>query len=144
MKRRSGRGLSRKWRMRGGGIEASSTAVIVEPRQHRALPFVLRNFATNLPSEWSILVLHGADNEAWLKGLLAPEGELAAIAPRIRLSSLGVADLPWNEYNKMLKTPEFYEKHIPTERFLIFQVDSMICAPHKDLLAKFLDYDYVL
>ena len=144
IKRRGGghrRRASRKWRARGGG--ETPTAVIVEPRQHRALPFVLRNFAANLPPEWSILVLHGTENEAWLKGLLGPQGELAAIAPRIRLSSLGVAKLRVDEYNKMLKTTEFYERHIPTERFLIFQVDSMICAPHKDLLAKFMDYDYV-
>jgi hypothetical protein len=87
--------------------------------------------------------LHGTENEAWLKGLLAAEGELASIAPRVRLSSLGVPSLTFDDYNKMLKKPYFYEKHIPTERFLIFQTDSMICAPHKDLLAKFMEYDYV-
>jgi hypothetical protein len=32
---------------------------------------------------------------------------------------------------------------IPTEMFLVFQADTVICSQHKDLLEKFLTYDYV-
>lgn len=132
-------------RQAGGGAAAAAAAaaaaVIIEPRKHRALPFVLRNFAENLPADWSIFVLHGTENEAWLKDLLA--GELAPVAERIRLRSLGLPKLTVAEYNAMLKTPEFYERHVPAETFLLFQVDSMICSPDKGLLSKFLDYDYV-
>ena len=43
------------------------TAVIVEPRVHNALPFVLKNFDENLPDEWSILVIHGTENNIFIK-----------------------------------------------------------------------------
>jgi hypothetical protein len=97
----------------------------------------LRNFAENLPAAWQILVLHGTENEAWAREAAAPLGS------RVRLASLGVPSLTVAEYNRMLKTPEFYERHVPAETFLLFQTDSMLCAPHKDLLGKFLVYDYV-
>ena len=32
---------------------------------------------------------------------------------------------------------------IPTEMFLIFQTDSIICSKHKDLINNYLKYDYV-
>jgi hypothetical protein len=125
-----------------GGAEDKPTAVIIEPRQHRALPFVLRNFAENLPPEWSILVLHGTDNEAWLKEKLAEGGELAPHAARIKMTSLGIQNLSIFDYSKLLQSIDFHEKYIPSETFLIFQIDSIICKPHKDLLQKFLKYDY--
>ena len=33
------------------------TAIIVEPREHKALVFVLNNFCTNLDENWNIIVL---------------------------------------------------------------------------------------
>lgn len=45
------------------------TAVIVEPRIHNALPFVLQNFHENLSSDWSILVFHGKDNSTFVNDL---------------------------------------------------------------------------
>ena len=37
------------------------TAVIVEPREHKALSFVLNNFLENLSDEWNIIIMHGID-----------------------------------------------------------------------------------
>lgn len=41
-------------------------AIIVEPRIHNALPFVLQNFDENLSDEWSILVFHGTENNIFI------------------------------------------------------------------------------
>ena len=112
----------------------------MEPRAHKALPFVLQNFHENLPANWQILILHTTENANYIKEVIAT---LAAPTGRFQMNSLGVSSLSYSEYNRLLKQAEFYEKFIPTETFLIFQVDSILCAPHKELLNKFLEYDYV-
>ena len=38
------------------------TAIIIEPRQHKALPFVLENFLNNLSEDWSFIIFHGKTN----------------------------------------------------------------------------------
>jgi hypothetical protein len=128
---------------KGGTNEAQTEtplAVIVEPRTHKALPFVLRNFHENLPTDWQILILHSTSNKDFVEKTVA---ELSPPASRFRLRSLGVPSLTYQEYNILLKTAAFYEKYIPAETFMIFQTDSMTCGPHKDLLQKFMSYDYV-
>ena len=35
------------------------TAIIVEPREHKALPYVLENFLNNLSDDWSFIIFHG-------------------------------------------------------------------------------------
>ena len=38
------------------------TAIMIEPRKHRAMELVLRNMNTCLPPEWKIIVFVGDDN----------------------------------------------------------------------------------
>jgi hypothetical protein len=117
------------------------TAIIIEPRKHRALEFVLRNALDNLNPRWSIQVFHGTENEVWLKELL--EKSFQEDLPRITLKNLGVANLGTSqEYSKVLASREFIEA-IPTETFLVFQTDSMINPAQKGLIDKFIHYDYV-
>jgi hypothetical protein len=117
------------------------TAIIIEPRKHRALEFVLRNALDNLDLRWSVQIFHGTENEEWLKQIL--EKSFQKDLPRISLKNLGVSNLKTSqEYNKLLTSREFTEA-IPTETFLIFQTDSMINPAHKNLIEKFIDYDYV-
>lgn len=133
--------VNRRRLQRGGQIPHLYTAVIVEPRQHKSMEFVLRNFLTNLEANWAVLVFHGNQNKEWLETMI--NGPLAEFKSRISLSNLGVDNLEYPEgYNTLLTSKEFYEK-IPTEIFLVFQTDSMICPQHKGLLYKFLKYDYV-
>ena len=117
------------------------TAIIVEPRKHRALSFVVRNVLENLPENWNVQIHHGTENQQFVENLL--ETELSSGRARISLHNLGVANLPTAPaYSKILASREFTEK-IPTETFIVFQTDSMINPNHKDLLGKFLKYDYV-
>lgn len=117
------------------------TAIIVEPRKHRAMEFVLRNALDNLDSRWSLRIFCSAQNENWLKELLAKsfQNDLERISwKRLEFSNLGSS----LEYNQILASREFTEA-IPTETFLVFQTDSMINPAHKGLLEKFMEYDYV-
>lgn len=114
------------------------TAIIVEPRKHNALRFVLKNFLDNLDNTWNILIYHGMDNKNFLleikNGL--PDSH------RIQLKNLNVSHFGTDDYNKLLYRRDFYD-NIPTEVFLIFQTDSMICKENKNYISAFIEYDYV-
>jgi hypothetical protein len=116
------------------------TALIVEPRKHPALHLILKNFLENLDTRWKFMIFHGTENEQWLREMI--DSEFISDKDRIQLNNLNVSNLSWKEYNKLCSTSEFIEK-IPTEQFLIFQVDTMICHSEKNLIYDFLKYDYV-
>lgn len=117
------------------------TAVVIEPRKHRALPFLLRNLLENLPITWIIQVFHGLGNSEWLEEHLK-EFQPAARA-RILLVPVRVQNFETSRsYSEFVASREFLAE-IPTETFLIAQTDSMINPKHKHLLDKFLQYDYV-
>jgi hypothetical protein len=103
------------------GFLEKYTAIIIEPRKHRALEFVLRNILDNLDARWSVQIFHGTENESWLKEIL--EKSFQKDLPRIVLKNLGVSNLKNSkEYSQILTTRQFIE-NIPTETFLIFQTD---------------------
>jgi len=113
------------------------TAIIVEPRKHGALEYVLNNFLTNLSSEWNIIVFHGTQNIEFVETIIAH-----LKTKRISMINLGVSNLTKSTYSRLLVSVDFY-KHIPTETFLIFQTDSMIFQKNKHKINEFLQYDYV-
>ena len=46
------------------------TAVLIEPRKHKALPFVLNNFFENLSDEWSFVIFHGNQNYEYILDIM--------------------------------------------------------------------------
>ena len=117
------------------------TAIIVEPRKHAALEFVLNNFLENLDLNWNIKIYHGTENGLWLEELV--QNNFQDARHRISLQNLGISNLPSSqEYSKVLTTRSFIES-IPTETFLVFQTDCIINKKHKHLIYKFIDCDYV-
>lgn len=115
------------------------TAIIVEPRKHAALSYVLHNILTNLSDDWNVVVCHGTRNLEFLQHIIKYE---LKSSPRISLVNLGVSNLTIPQYNEMYMTKEFHD-HIPTEIFLKFETDSMIIPRNAHLIKEFLDYDYV-
>jgi hypothetical protein len=117
------------------------TAIIVEPRKHKALSFVLNNFCKNLSNDWNFIIFHGNLNIDYITDII--NGELSNHKHRISLLNLHVDNLTIQDYsNLFINNFEFYDK-IPTEIFLVFQTDSMINTQYKDLINDFLEYDYV-
>jgi hypothetical protein len=117
------------------------SAIIVEPREHKALSFVLKNFLDNLSNEWNIIVFHGNLNIDFVNNII--DNDLFDHKHRIKLINLNVDNLTRDEYSNMfIYNKEFYG-HIPTETFLVFQTDSMIFSKNKNLIHHFLQYDYV-
>lgn len=120
--------------------EKRYTAVIVEPREHPALHFVLNNACENLSSDWNILVFNGEKNENFVNNIIQKiSPEYRAI---IKTITLPIQNLTIPEYNRLLTSKKFYDQ-IPTEIFLIFQTDSMICPNSNIQVDEFFEYDYV-
>jgi hypothetical protein len=121
--------------------EEKYTAVIIEPREHKALYFVLDNFVENLSEKWNFIIFHGNKNINYINNILKSP-LLSKNIHRIKLINLNVDNLTIKDYNNLLVTKDFYNK-IPTEIFLIFQTDSMICKEYNYLINDFIKYDYV-
>lgn len=116
------------------------TAVIVEPRIHKALEYVLDNFLKNLSNDWGILIMHGNLNKDYVKNMI--DNNLSKYKYRLSTYNLKVNNLTIDEYNKLLVSRDFYN-NIQTETFLIFQTDTIICSKFKNNINDFIKYDYV-
>ena len=117
------------------------TAILIEPRQHKALPFVLENFLTNLSEDWSFIIFHGVKNLKFIIDII--NHKLSKHMHRIKLINLNVDNLTINSYNNLLKYSKNFYNCIPTETFIIFQTDSILIKKYKNLINDFLHYDYV-
>jgi len=107
------------------------TAVIIEPRIHKALPFVIDNALHGLNKDWTILILCSNTNIHKVTPLL---GE------RVKCHIIFDKNITKEQYSEFCASEEFHQL-IPTETFLLFQTDSMILNPSR--VGKFLKYDYV-
>jgi hypothetical protein len=119
-------------------MESQYTAIIVEPRKHRAFEYVLNNFTKSLDTRWRFIVFHGTTNETFVKNIIDKNEN----SNRIQMINLYVENLTIHDYNKLFYDKTFYS-NIPTEVFLIFQTDTIICEKFKDRIYDFVEYDYV-
>lgn len=119
--------------------ENTYTAIIIEPREHRALEFVLNNFLENLSEQWNFIIFHGNKNINFINNLF--NTTLVDYKNKVKLINLKVDNLTITDYNNLLVSKDFYN-YIPTEVFLIFQTDTLICNDYKDLINDFTNYDY--
>jgi hypothetical protein len=111
------------------------TAIIIEPRKHAAIEFVLKNALECLSEDWSIVFFHGNHNGDYVRNIVKDLN-------RIQLVHLPVDNLTLMQYSELLSTKSIIYDYV-TEVFLIFQTDSMIFPENKHLINDFLEYDYV-
>ena len=119
------------------------SAVIIEPRKHKALYFVLHNILDCLSDEWNILFFHGNQNIEYSNPII---NELNGLYHgRIKMIHLDVDNLDSISYSELLATKSNIYDYINTEYFLVFQTDSMIFKKNIYLLNHFIssDYDYI-
>lgn len=123
-------------------MKSLKTAIIIEPRKHNALEYVLQNFYANLDESWSFIIFHGNKNFEYVQEILEKNREIWNLC-RFRMIHLHVDDLKKNtEYSSIFYNKDFYH-YIPTEIFLVFQTDSLISCKYKHFINYFLQYDYV-
>lgn len=119
-------------------------AMIIEPRKHRALEYVLTNVLENLDEKWKIIVFHGNKNGLFVHDII--NNKLERWKHRIKTVHLNIDNLTLYEYSLLFVTRSvIYDYLEDSEYFLVFQTDSMIISKNKHLLDEFLneDYDYV-
>jgi hypothetical protein len=118
------------------------TAIMVEPRKHRAYEYVLSNFMKNLSVEWQIVLVVGDDNIDYVMDIV--NRLTNNLDHRIVVCNINLKNMTNIRDHDALLTDKNFYKLIPTETFLIFQTDSIILTKNKDLIYEFLDeYDFV-
>jgi len=103
-------------------------AVIIETRVLPDLAKIINDHLKYIPEDWGLTVFCSKENVTLL-------GNLSRDATIFYLD----AHFPTSEYNKLLKSVEFWDK-LKYEHVLIFQTDSMLL---REGIEEFLEWDYV-
>lgn len=106
--------------------------VLVEPRPHPALEFVLRNFRYFLPS-WRVILVHGTENERFVKEVVSK------VHGTFEFVNCGVNDLPAKAYNTLFTRPKFWTSLGDLEWVLIAQTDTMLLKPAETPLEELIE-----
>ena len=117
--------------------DSEYTAVIIEPRNHKDLETVCKNFMYYLNEngsdiKWGLKIYHGNKNKQFVE-------DFTQNWNNIQLENLKIDDLSGILYNDMLKTTQFWES-IPTENVLIFQTDTIL---RRFGIEEFISYNYI-
>ena len=112
--------------------DAPRACVIVEPRRHPHLEFVLKNIVYFLP-DWSLYIFHSDSNEALVRSIVGPVNQ-----ERVHFHKVCRDNLTVPEYNRLLTRADFW-KTIHAEDILIFQTDSYI---RRRGIESFLQYGF--
>ena len=105
-------------------------AVIVEPRKHPALKFVIQNMRKYF--SWPILLIHGTLNEDWAK-------QQVIGIPNLTIKNCKSPNLSPVAYSNYLTTVAFWGE-LPFEKILIFQTDTLLLRTG---IQSYLSYDYI-
>ena len=98
-------------------------AIIVETREHKALPFVLNNVMSVLPDDWKLQIFHGSENIDYIKNIIKDTDYF----DRTKLDNLHIDSITADESSlEIMLTEDFWERVIG-ETVLYFECDSMLC-----------------
>ena len=111
-----------------------NVALLIEPRCHKHLEYVVRNAAWFLGPAWQLQIFHGSGNLAHIRAAFSAE-ELE----HVQLVDLGVDNLSPLAHNELMCTHWLWSR-AAAERVLIFQTDSLVC---REGVEAFQCWDYV-
>ena len=107
-------------------------AVILEPRSHPHLEYVIRNALWFLGPDWGLQVFHGNKNREFVQKIVADW-------PNAILTPLGVDDLTPRQYNKIKASSKLW-KTVKGEQVIWFEPDAIM---FRSGIEEFLEFDYV-
>ena len=114
------------------------TAIIIEPRKHKALQLVLNNFLENLDNRWYFIIFCSDFNYDFVNEIIS---NLELINQnRIQIIRFIESNITHKNYSELILKTNIHD-YIKTEMFLIFQTDTLIL--NKDKIYDFMSYDYV-
>lgn len=112
--------------------QSDHSIVIIEPRCHPHLEFVLKTALFFLGGNWSVDIFASRLNYKFVKKITADLGPA-------RIYLLDVDNLTDNQYNSIKKSPDFW-RYLLAENILWLEPDCLICRPGID---AFLGYDFI-
>ena len=112
--------------------------MIVEPRKHKAMEFVLNNFINNLDNRWCFVIFCSDLNLNFIFNII--NKFTIQKQNRIKIIRFTENNINISDYNRLMTSESIYQ-YILTEIFLVFQTDTLIL--NKDKIYKFLNFDYV-
>ena len=115
-------------------FNSCKAAVIIEPRLHRHLEFVIKNIMYFLP-DWSLYIFHSKENEEFVHQIIGIKN-----LDKVHYSIISEGNIDIQQYNYLITSLDFW-KSIKAEDILIFQTDSYI---RKTGIECFLEYDYAI
>lgn len=116
--------------------EAPLDMVLVEPRNHRYLEGVLRNFSAQIPYA-SLTILHSDENAPTVRDILATHGGPG----NVRCIRMSAGNIDILAYNGLMGSAAFWDIFGPgTDRVLVFQTDTGI---RKNRILQYMHYDYI-
>lgn len=119
------------------GFQTSPNAiVIVEPRKHKDLAKVIKNFDELMPKDWDLYVFHGKSSADFAKEATS------GISRKVFLEPLDSDNLTADEYNKLFGKESFWDR-VQAENILVFQTDTALCKNSKFKIDDFSKYDYI-
>ena len=116
----------------------SKVALIIETREHEALPFVIDSVMNQLDDDWKLQIFHGTGNANYVKRITNRK-----YFDRTITTNLGFDSLPqWPESNDLMVTEALWEQ-CEGDTILYFEADSMICPNSNYKISDFEHFDYI-
>jgi hypothetical protein len=114
------------------------SVVLVETREHKALPFVLDNLTSVLPDEWKIQIFHGNNNLDYINNIIV-EKELV---DRTTFTDLKIDSVSQIDSSELMLSEWLWESMIG-DIILYFECDSILCPNSKYKISDFEDFEYI-
>jgi hypothetical protein len=119
--------------------ESEYTVVMVEPRKHEDMKYVLRNVMHMCDGNWALHIFHGNKNETYIKEIVKNWG-------RIHFHNLKVDNLLplpiGNSLDNLYKSVDFWNRLKKHKYALCIQCDTLMIDKNIEPFLKF-DYDYI-
>ena len=121
--------------------EMSKVVIIVETREHKALPFVLNNVMSILPHDWNLQIFHGSINFDYVKEVLRTDELLKY--KEVVLTDLNIESISADDSSLDIMLTENLWNEVISETVLYVECDSMLCSDSKHKVSDFEHFDYI-
>ena len=119
----------------------SKVAVIVETREHDALPFVLNNVMSILPEDYSLQIFHGTSNYEYVYDSV--ENDMMLLDKEVEFTNLGIDSVTQEGSSLEIMLKEDFWNKVIGETVLYFECDSMLCPNSEYKVEDFEHFDYI-
>ena len=119
----------------------SKVAVIVETREHDALPFVLNNVMSVLPEDYSLQIFHGTSNYEYVYDSV--ENDMMLLDKEVEFTNLNIDSISADDSSlEIMLTKDFWNK-VVGENVLYFECDTMLCPNSEFKIEDFENFNYI-